>query len=67
LNIRIKEEGKEMPDVMIGETLIDGEKIEQIVEKIINLLAHNELNYNFSIYVLEKAKDKIGERYFSKD
>ncbi len=56
-----------MPDVMIGETLIDGEKIEQIVEKIINLLAHNELNYNFSIYVLEKAKDKIGERYFSKD
>lgn len=53
-------------DVMIGDTIVKNEKIEQVVNSIINTLAQNELNYDSSNYVLNLVKDKLGEKCFIK-
>lgn len=53
-------------DIDTGNGVLKGEKAEQMVEEIINTLAHHELNYDTSKYILNLTIEEIGRRYFFK-
>lgn len=53
--------------IIVGCVIAEGEKIEQIVNEVINILAQNKLNYDFSYYVLDETKKKLGEKSFIRD
>ncbi len=46
--------------VKIGDSILEGEKIEQITEEIISILAQHKLNYEAAIYVLNTTKEQLG-------